>query len=85
VKFDAPPLEGSGSRWISIPVTGYTSDGESFSGTAMASERISGSTVFGWIVRLVSQGDVIRIDSNQPGLKSLDPKLLEKAIATMAR
>ena len=65
VVFQAPPLKGHGQRTLFIPVIGPTS------GVALLTQGAQGSRFYGWIIRVVSQGMVVRVDSNQPTLKFL--------------
>jgi hypothetical protein len=87
IEFNAQPLMGSGKRVFSIPFSGTTTSGQYVSGTLSSSSDISGSKVEGWIVRVVSNGTILNIESNQYGLKTLaqdNPDILD-AMAKAAR
>jgi hypothetical protein len=83
LKFQAPPLAGSGARWLSLPVTGSFVSGGSFSGTLTYTQHIAGSKFYGWLIRVVSQGVVVRIETNQAPLKELaekNPSIFNEAV-----
>ena len=72
--FTAPPLTGSVHRSISFPVSGMTTTGTPVSGTMYSSSTVKGSKIYGWLVRLVSDGKVCRVETNQSPLKTLSEK-----------
>jgi len=82
LKFQPAPLGGNGRRWITLPMTGSftgaTSSGDLVtglvSGEVTYSQRIDGSKFYGWLVRVISQGTVVRMETNQPQLKILAEK-----------
>jgi len=59
----------------SQPITGTTQYGEEVSGTLETTVRLttttSGSTIEGWIVRVISEGKVVRMDASLQELKVL--------------
>jgi len=80
--FTAPPLTGSVHRLISFPVSGMTTTGTPVSGTGYSSSTVKGSKIYGWLVMLVSDGKVCRIETNQSPLKTLaekNPKYFDSA------
>lgn len=80
--FESSPLTGTTKSWTSIPISGTysgtTSYGQSvmgnFQGSATSYSKTAGSNIEGWIVRVVAQGKVLRVDSNQQALKGLAEK-----------
>lgn len=91
--FQAPSIEGSNTKKYSIPVsgdfTGATIGGESvsgsFSGTSSSTQKTKGDRFYGWVVRVVSKGTVVRMASNQASLKTLaekNPTFFDQAAAS---
>ncbi len=79
----AEPLLGTVKRTVRETVTGVTGDGRAFIGEASRNSSESGAKVYGWIVRVISAGKVVRMDSNQTSLKKLgerEPQLLDDAL-----
>jgi|GEM_PF-2679258 len=68
-EFYAPPLTGTIRRSVSIPISGTTGYGHPFTGTLYQSGSVSGSKTVGWVVRIISRGQVVRIESNQSYLR----------------
>jgi hypothetical protein len=88
LQFQAPPLDGSGSRWLSLPVKGFFVGGGSFRGTLTYTQRIAGSKFYGWLIRVVSQGLVVRIETNQAPLKELaekNPSIFNEAVKNFTK
>ena len=71
LRFKAQPLLGSGQRVTSIPFTGTTWSGQPVKGRLHSSTSFTGSKVAGWVVRIVIDGQVLNIESNQFSLKQL--------------
>jgi hypothetical protein len=81
-------LLASKTDWIGIPFSLPSSvpeDGGNLvdaSGKSVESETKLGSKIEGWILRVVYQGHILKVDSNQPHLAELAnrlPKLFDKA------
>ena len=80
--FRAPPLTGTVRRSISFPVSGMTTTGIPVSGSLYFSSTASGSKIYGWLARLVTDGQVVRMETNQAQLKTLaenNPKYFDAA------
>jgi len=83
LEFHAKSLKGSTKTVTSIPVTAATDSGETYLGTATAVSETPGLKMDGWIVRILSEGKVVQIDSNQAHLRALaqdDPEWLDDAL-----
>jgi hypothetical protein len=91
--FQAPSIEGTNTKRYNITVsgdfTGRTTDGDfvrgTYTGTATSTDKTKGDKFYGWIVRVVSQGQIVRIASNQTSLKTLaenNPTGFDKAAAS---
>lgn len=90
-QFQAPAITGTSRKWVALPVSGtYTGtsstggmDRGTFTGSATYSQSVPGSKFYGWLIRVVSQGKVVRIETNQAPLKALaeaNPAMFDAAI-----
>ena len=104
VSFASVPLTGTTKSWVVIPFAGTfsgtvtdsdprargatsTVDG-TFSGSSGTASRVQGSKIDGWVVRVVYQGKVLRVDSNQAALSEIakkDAAVFDKAIKADAK
>lgn len=91
LQFQAPNIQGASRQWTVVPVsgtfTGTAPNGAqvkgNVSGNIVNSSKTSGSKFYGWLVRVVSQGKVVRIESNQAPLKAIaekNPEVFDKAL-----
>jgi hypothetical protein len=69
--FSGAPLIGSGKQWVDLPILGNYADLSSLLETLTFSNETTGSHGEGWIVRFVSGGMVLTVNSNQPYLFDL--------------
>lgn len=79
----AEPLLGTTKHTIRETVSGVTDDGRTFIGETTRNNSRSGAKVYGWIVRVISAGKVVRMEANQTSLKKLaerEPQLLDDAL-----
>ena len=74
--FQAPSLTGTVNRSRFLFVDGTTMTGESVTGTLYFSSSVAGAKIYGWLVRVISDGKVLKVETNQPALKSLVEKNL---------
>ena len=102
VSFASVPLTGTTKSWVVIPFAGTfsgtvydpkargvspTVDG-TFSGSSGTASQKQGSKIDGWVVRVVYQGKVLRVDSNQAALSEIatkDAAVFDKAIKADAK
>jgi len=79
-QFESLPLMGGTRRFIAMPFSGVYSGSDgvgTFGGTVTSSSVTSGDKIYGWIVRVVENGKVAQLESNQPALKDTASKLRE--------
>lgn len=83
LEFRAKALKGTTKTETSIPITGTTETGEPFISTISSTQEVPGSKMEGWVVRILSEGKVVQVDSNQPHLRTLameNPGWLDDAL-----
>jgi hypothetical protein len=88
-EFVSQPLAGNKRTFTSMPFssTSAYSDGSvgSTVGVINSYKEIKGQKVEGWIVRVVCQGKVLRVESNQPSLSEMANQLKPQLDAAIAR
>ena len=83
LNFQAPNITGTSRKWVTLPVSGSYSgttstgglDNGTFTGNIVYTQSVPGSKFYGWLVRVISQGTVVRIETNQAPLKALAEKI----------
>lgn len=80
--FEAPSLTSKIRRSISFPISGVTVTGSPVNGSMYFSSTATGSKIYGWIVRLVTGEQIVRMETNKSQLKTLaqrNPKHFDAA------
>lgn len=83
LEFHAQSLKGTTKTVTTIPLAAASDSGETYLGLATSVSEIPGFKMEGWIVRILSEGKVVQIDSNQPHLRTLareNPEWLDASL-----